>query len=43
MLKEYFGLSVAKIVQELDDTELNIYYFLGQAKKIGKQYKRDNE
>ena len=40
---EYYGLSVADIAQKLNDTERNIYYYLDQAKKIGKQYKRDNE
>ena len=43
VLKEYFGLSVAEIARKLNDTERNIYYYLDQAKKIGKQYKRDNE
>ena len=43
VLKEYYGLSVADIAQKLKDTERNIYYYLDQAKKIGKQYKRDNE
>ncbi len=33
----------AFIAQKLNDTERNIYYYLDQAKKIGKQYKRDNE
>ncbi|MBR6028897.1 MAG: sigma-70 region 4 domain-containing protein [Clostridia bacterium] len=43
VLKEYYGLSVADIAQKLNDTKRNIYYYLDQAKKIGKQYKRDNE
>jgi hypothetical protein len=34
---------VAKIAQNPDNTERSICCFLGQAKKIGKQYKRDNE
>ncbi len=34
---------MARITQKLDDTERSIYCFLDQAKKIGKQYKRDNE
>ena len=33
----------AENAQKLNDTERNIYYYLDQAKKIGKQYKRDNE
>lgn len=43
VLKEYYGLSVAEIAQKLNDTERNIYYYLSEAKRIGKQYKRDNE
>ena len=43
LLKEYYGLSVAEIAQKLNDTERNIYYYLSEAKRIGKQYKRDNE
>ena len=37
-----FGV-VADIAQKLHDTERNIYYYLSEAKRIGKQYKRDNE
>lgn len=43
VLKEYYGLSVAEIAEKLDDTPRNIYFYLEQAKKIGRQYKRDNE
>lgn len=43
VLKEYYGLSVAEIAQKLNATERNIYYYLDQAKKIGKQDKHDNE
>ena len=43
VIKEYYGLSVADIAQKLNDTERNIYYYLDQAKNIGKQYKCDNE
>ena len=43
MLKEYYGLSVAEIADRLHDTPRNVYFYLDQAKKIGKLYKRDNE
>lgn len=43
VLKEYYGLSVAEIADRLHDTQRNVYFYLEQAKKIGKQYKRDNE
>lgn len=43
VLKEYYGLSVAEIAEKLDDTPRNIYFYLDQARKIGQQYKHDNE
>lgn len=43
VLQEYYDLSVAEIAQKLNDTERNIYYYLDQAKKIGKQYKCGND
>ncbi len=43
VLKEDYGLTVSEIAQKLNDTERNIYYYLEQAKRIGRQYKRDNE
>ena len=43
VLKEYYGLSVADIADRLHDTQRNVCFYLDQAKKIGKQYKRDNE
>ena len=43
VLKECYGLSVAEIADRLHDTPRNVYFYLDQAKKIGKQYKRDNE
>lgn len=41
VLKEYFGYSVKEIAEMLDETERNIYYFLKQAKEIGKKYNAD--
>ncbi len=43
VLKEYYGLSVAEIADRLHDIPRNIYFYIDQAKRIGKQYKRDNE
>lgn len=42
VLKEYHNLSVKKIAKHMNDTERNVYYYLGEAKRIGKQYKEDN-
>ena len=41
-LKEYFGFSVPEIAKHLNETERNIYYYLSEAKKIGKQYRKEN-
>ena len=43
LLKEYYGLSVKEVAAKLHDTERNIYYYLAEAKRIGKQYRRDSE
>lgn len=43
VLKEYYGLTVSEIARKLNDTERNIYYYIEQAKKIGRQYRKDNE
>lgn len=41
VLKEFFGFSVPEIAKKLDDSERNIYYYLTEAKKIGKQYRKE--
>ena len=41
VLKEYFGFSVPEIAKKLNDSERNIYYYLSEAKKIGKQYRKE--
>ncbi len=41
VLKEFFGFSVPEIAKKLDDSERNIYYYLIEAKKIGKQYRKE--
>ena len=43
VLKEYHGLTVAEIAKAMHDTERNVYYYLAEAKKIGKQYKRNHQ
>ena len=43
VLKEYCGYSVPEIAKKLNDTERNIYFYLNQAKAIGKKYKEDTE
>ena len=39
VLKEVYGYSVAEIAEEVGITERRVYYYLNQAKKIGKEYK----
>ena len=36
ILKNYYGLSVSEIAVILKDTERNVYYYLSEAKRIGK-------
>lgn len=43
VMKEYYGLTVAEIADRLKDTPRNIYFYLEQAKAIGKRLKHDNE
>ncbi len=43
VLKAYCGLSMAEIADRLHGTPRNVYFYIDQAKKIGKQCKRDNE
>ena len=42
LLKEQFGLSVAEIAQKMGTTERNVRFFIGEAKRLGRHYKRDN-
>ena len=42
ILKEYYGFRVPEIAAELDETERGVYYLLAEAKRIGKQYRRNN-
>ncbi len=41
ILKEYYGYSVEEIAKKLGDTKRNVYFYLQQATKIGKNYKED--
>ena len=43
VLKELYGMSVAEIAKTMNEFERNVYYFLTEAKKLGKQHKRDNQ
>lgn len=42
VMKEYYGLSVAEIAEQLNTTVRNVYFFIGEAKKIGKQIKESD-
>ena len=42
VLKEYRGRNVKEIAKFMNDTERNIYYYISEAKRIGKKYKEDN-
>lgn len=41
ILKEYYGLSVDDIAKRLSTTSRNVYYYLGEAKKIGRKIKEE--
>ena len=43
VLKEYHDLTVKEIAKIMKDTERNVYYYISEAKRIGKQYKKNNE
>ena len=43
VLKEVYGYSVAEIAEEVGITERRVYYYLNQAKKIGKEYKERHD
>ena len=42
VLKEYYGFSVDEIAEKLGTTRRNVYYFIDEAKKIGRKFKADN-
>lgn len=42
VLKEFYDLSVAEIARRLNTTERNVYFYISEAKKIGKQYREEN-
>ena len=42
VLKEFYGFSVDEIAEKLGTTKRNVYYYLDEAKKIGRKYKEDN-
>ncbi len=39
LMKEYYGFSVAEIAEIMNDTERNVYFYISEAKKIGKKNK----
>ena len=43
VLKEYHGLSVDEIAERMHETKRNVYFFISEAKKIGKQYRKTKE
>lgn len=43
VLKELYGYPVKEIAQMMDDTERNIYFYISEAKRIGKQYRENNQ
>ncbi len=43
VLKECYGLSVNEIAKQLNTTPRNIYFYLSEAKRIGKQWKSEND
>lgn len=42
VLKHYFQFTVKEIAERMETTESNVYYYISQAKMIGKAYKRNN-
>ena len=43
IMKEYYGMSVDEIAKRLGTTKRNVYFYIDEAKKIGKQYKEENQ
>ena len=42
VLKHYYQFTVKEIAEQMETTESNVYYFIGQAKMIGKAYKANH-
>ncbi len=42
LMRECHGLSVEEIAKRLGTTKRNVYFFISEAVKIGKQYKEEN-
>ena len=43
VLKEYHGLSVKEIAKRMNDTERNVYFYISEAKRIGRKFKENNK
>ncbi len=43
VMKEYYGMSVDEIAKRLGTTKRNVYFYISEAVKIGKQYKEENQ
>ena len=43
VMKEYYGLNVDEIAKRLGTTKRNVYFYISEAVKIGKQYKEENQ
>lgn len=41
IMKEYHGMSVDEIARELHTTKRRVYFYLDEARKIGKQYREE--
>lgn len=42
VLKEYYGFSVDEIAEKLGTTRRNVYYYIDEAKKIGRKFREEN-
>lgn len=42
IMKEYHGMSVEEIARKLHTTKRRVYFYLDEARKIGKQYTEEN-
>ena len=43
IMKVYNGLNVDEIAKRLDTTTRNVYFYISEAVRIGKQYKEENQ
>ena len=43
IMKEYYDMSVDAIAKQLGTTKRNVYFYLDEARKIGRKFKEDNE